>query len=106
MVAVDNSFSMRAGDRLNQAKRAALDVVSGMGPGDRGQAMIDQTMATAEHLRPGGTVRVVVVPVNPDTGEPDFGAARTQSFLVTAIVAFDPQIAMAAGGASGCFPGP
>src|SRR5947209_14815885 len=39
MVAVDNSFSMRAGDRLNQAKRAALDVVSGMGAGDRGQAM-------------------------------------------------------------------
>ena len=33
MVAVDNSFSMRDGDRLNQAKRAALDVVSGMGPG-------------------------------------------------------------------------
>lgn len=65
-----------------------------------GQAMIDQAMATAEHLRPGSTVRVVVVPINQDTGEPDFGAARTLSFLVTAMVAFDPQIAIAAGGSN------
>ena len=69
-------------------------------PHQGGQAMIDQIMATAEHLRPGSTVRVLVVPNNPVTGEPDFGAARTRSFMVTAIVTFDPQITIAAGGAS------
>src|SRR4051794_33059992 len=38
-IAVDNSFSMRAGDRLGRAKQAALDVVGSMGATDRGQVM-------------------------------------------------------------------
>src|SRR3954453_21928880 len=38
-VAVDNSFSMRTGDRMGQAKRAAMDVVASIGAADRGQVM-------------------------------------------------------------------
>ncbi|MDZ4801962.1 MAG: VWA domain-containing protein, partial [Bryobacteraceae bacterium] len=38
-IAVDNSFSMRTGDRLAQAKQAALSALSGMGATDRGQIM-------------------------------------------------------------------
>lgn len=38
-VLVDNSFSMRTGDRMGRAKQAALDAISTMGNGDRGQVM-------------------------------------------------------------------
>jgi hypothetical protein len=37
--AVDNSFSMRQGDRFAKAKQAALDEVGRMGAGERGQVM-------------------------------------------------------------------
>jgi len=66
-------------------------------PRANGQAMIDQDMAAAEHLKPGGTVRLLGVP-NDSTGSPDFAKAVPLTFLVTAIVAFDPQIKMADGG--------
>ena len=39
VIAVDRSFSMRAGDRLAQAKQAALDVVSSLRPGSHGQVL-------------------------------------------------------------------
>jgi len=35
--ALDNSFSMRQGDRFAHAKQAALEEIAKMGPGDRGQ---------------------------------------------------------------------
>ncbi len=38
-IAVDNSFSMRAGDRLERAKQEALSAVGAMGATDRGQVM-------------------------------------------------------------------
>jgi len=38
-VAIDDSFSMRAGDRLEQARREALSVVAGMRAGERGVVM-------------------------------------------------------------------
>ena len=38
-IAVDNSFSMRTGDRLARAKQAALDVIGSMGAADQGQVM-------------------------------------------------------------------
>lgn len=37
--AIDNSFSMRQDDRFSKAKQAALDEVSKMGPGERGQVI-------------------------------------------------------------------
>jgi hypothetical protein len=91
------SFDGNVGLRVDRVRVLAGRLYD---PREGGQAMIDQTMAIAEHLRPGSTVRVLVVPNNPDTNEPDFGEARTLSFLVTAIVAFDPQITIAAGGTS------
>src|SRR5687767_9812317 len=39
VLAVDNSFSMRTGDRFERAKQQALDTISGMGAGDRGQVL-------------------------------------------------------------------
>jgi hypothetical protein len=39
LVAVDNSFSMRAGSRLEDAKNAALGILSQFRPGDRGQVI-------------------------------------------------------------------
>ncbi len=37
LLVVDNSFSMRAGDRLERARRQALDALSGLREGDEGQ---------------------------------------------------------------------
>jgi hypothetical protein len=37
--AIDNSFSMRQGDRFADAKKAALDQINAMGPSDRGQVI-------------------------------------------------------------------
>jgi hypothetical protein len=87
----DASFGVRT-DRVRVLAGHLFD------PHAAGQAMIDQDMAAAEHLKPGGTVRVLVVPNDPATGTPDFAKAVPVAFLVTAIVAFDPQIEIADGG--------
>lgn len=47
LVAVDNSFSMRAGSRLADAKNGALEVLRQFRPGDRGQVI---TFASGAHL--------------------------------------------------------
>ena len=39
VLAVDNSLSMRAANRLDQAKQAAKSVVSGLNPGERAQVL-------------------------------------------------------------------
>src|SRR5215475_3886034 len=39
VLAIDNSLSMRSGDRLARAKQAAKAVVSGLVPGERGQVL-------------------------------------------------------------------
>src|SRR5580700_8243914 len=39
VLAIDNSLSMRAGDRLAQAKQAAKSVVSELRPGERAQVL-------------------------------------------------------------------
>ena len=67
-------------------------------PHAAGQAMVDQHMAAAEHLKPGGTVRLLGVPDDPVTGSPDFARAVPVAFLVTAVVDFDPQFQIADGG--------
>ena len=61
-------------------------------PRATGQAMIDQRLADLEHLRPGGTLRVLVVPNNPSTGNPELQQAIPLSFHVSAVVSFDTQI--------------
>jgi ABC-type antimicrobial peptide transport system permease subunit len=87
----DASFGVRT-DRVRVLAGHLFD------PHAAGQAMIDQDMAAAEHLKPGGTVRLLVVPNDPATGTPDFAKAVPVAFLVTAIVAFDPQTEIADGG--------
>src|SRR5215469_2851812 len=39
VVAVDNSLSMRAGNRLDQARQAARSLIGGLHPGERGQVL-------------------------------------------------------------------
>src|SRR5207247_9071276 len=39
VLAIDNSLSMRAGSRLDQAKQAAKSVIGGLRPGQRAQVL-------------------------------------------------------------------
>ena len=54
--------------------------------------MIDQQLASLEHLQPGGTLRLLGIPNNPKTGNADVGLAVPLAFRVTAIVVFDTQV--------------
>ncbi|HEY7262038.1 MAG TPA: FtsX-like permease family protein [Trebonia sp.] len=56
-----------------------------------GQAMVDEQLASEEHLTPGGTLRLYGVPTAP-SGAPEYAKAVTLTFRVTAIVAFDDEI--------------
>ncbi len=56
-----------------------------------GQAMVDQQLASLEHLAPGGTLRLYGVPSEPD-GRPEYNKAVTLTYRVTAIVVFDDEI--------------
>jgi ABC-type antimicrobial peptide transport system permease subunit len=56
-----------------------------------GEAMIDQQLARRDHLRPGGTLRLTVIPQDA-RGNAEYGREVTVSFTVTAIVLFDDQV--------------
>ena len=56
-----------------------------------GQAMVDQQLASTEHLTPGSTLRLYGVPSAP-SGAPEYNKAVTLTFRVTAIVVFDDEI--------------
>ena len=60
-------------------------------PARPGEAMIDQRLASLEHLRPGDALRLAGIPNGPD-GSPDYGKAVPLTFTVTAIVVFDNQV--------------
>lgn len=62
------------------------------GPGAAGLAVIDQRLAALEHLRPGGTLRLLEIPNNPKTGNPELRLAVPLAFRVSAVVVFDTQI--------------
>jgi ABC-type antimicrobial peptide transport system permease subunit len=70
-------------------------------PDTPGQAMIDSQLAALEHVGPGGTLRLLGVPNDPKTGNPDFAKAVPVAFRVTAVVVFDTQIVPIGGGGSG-----
>jgi ABC-type antimicrobial peptide transport system permease subunit len=55
------------------------------------QAMIDAQLASLEHLRPGGTLRLIGIP-DTAAGRPELNRAIPLAFRVTAIVVFDNQI--------------
>jgi hypothetical protein len=56
-----------------------------------GQAMIDAQLARREHLRPGGTLRLTVIPQDA-RGRAEYNREVTLRFAVTAIVVFDDQV--------------
>jgi ABC-type antimicrobial peptide transport system permease subunit len=56
-----------------------------------GQAMVDQQLASAEHLAPGSTLSLYGVPSAP-SGAPEYSKAVTLTFRVTGIVVFDNEI--------------
>jgi putative ABC transport system permease protein len=66
-------------------------------PAAPGQAMIDSQLAALEHVGPGGTLRLLGVPSDPD-GTPDFTKAVRLAFRVSAVVVFDTQIVPIGGG--------
>jgi ABC-type antimicrobial peptide transport system permease subunit len=61
-------------------------------PRAAGQAMINPKLADAEHLRPGGMLRLLLIPNNPKTGNPEPRLASSLSFRVSAVVTFDTQL--------------
>src|SRR5450755_2426329 len=62
------------------------------GPRSPGEAVIDQQLAAAEHLRPGQALHLLAIPSNPKTGSPELRQAIPLSFRVSAIGVFDTQI--------------
>ena len=54
--------------------------------------MINQKLADAEHLRPGGLLHLLLIPNNPKTGNPEPQLASPVAFRVSAVVTFDTQI--------------
>lgn len=62
------------------------------GPRSPGEAVIDQQLAAAEHLRPGQALHLLAIPSNAKTGSPELRQAIPLSFRVSAIGVFDTQI--------------
>ena len=75
----------RTGDRLKILAGRLPD------PARPDAAVVDQDLAAREHLRPGGTLHLLMVP-NGKNSIPDLGRARAMSFRVTGIAVFDSQI--------------
>ena len=75
----------RTGDRLKMLDGQLPD------PARPETAVIDQDLAARQHLRPGGTLHLLMIP-NTKGGIPDLGRARAMSFRVTGIAVFDSQI--------------
>ena len=67
-------------------------------PADPWAIVIDQKIADEEHVRPGGTVRLVGVP-NDKHGNPDLRRVFPLTFRVSAIVVFNNQVASVVTGA-------
>jgi hypothetical protein len=82
---LDGSFGVTA-DRVK--------VLSGhlFNPADPHAAMIDQQLARIAHLRPGGTLHLLVIPSSPRNGNLELQRAVGMAFRVSAIVVFDDQI--------------
>lgn len=51
-------------------------------PRSPGEAVIDQRLAAAEHLRPGQALHLLAIPNNPKTGSPDLRLAVVPSWAV------------------------
>ena len=84
---------MSSPDRAMGVSVDRVKIVAGWlyDPAVPGQAMIDQQLASLEHLAPGGTLHVYGVP-SAANGQPEYDKAVTLTYRVTAIVVFDDQV--------------
>ena len=86
--------TMSSPDRALGISADRVKILAGrlFSPRAAGQAMINQKLADAEHLRPGGLLHLLLVPNNPRTGNPEPQLASPRAFRVSAVVTFDTQI--------------
>jgi Aerotolerance regulator N-terminal/von Willebrand factor type A domain len=75
LLVIDNSFSMRAGSRLDDARRAALSVLSSRKPTDRAEVMAfgSQLQVLAQPSQDAGALRAAVESVKPGDSRSNFG---------------------------------
>ncbi len=75
LLIVDNSFSMRAGSRLADAKREALSVLSARSASDRGQiaALGSQLHVLTQPVQEAGALRAAVESIEPGDSRGSFG---------------------------------
>jgi aerotolerance regulator-like protein/VWA domain-containing protein len=75
VVAVDRSFSMRAGDRLAQAKNEALKVLGSLKPGDQAQviALGGNVQALTQVVSDPAELRAAVASIQPGDSRASFG---------------------------------
>ena len=86
--------TMSSPDRALGVAADRVKIVAGrlFSPRAAGRAMINQQLADAEHLRPGGLLHLLLIPNNPKTGNPEPPLASPVAFRVSAVVTFDTQI--------------
>jgi hypothetical protein len=75
LLVIDNSFSMRAGSRLADAKREALSVLGSRSPADRGQvaALGSQLHVLTQPVQDPGGLRAAVESIEPGDSRGSFG---------------------------------
>jgi hypothetical protein len=79
LVAVDNSFSMRAGTRLQDAKRDASAVLAGLRQGDRAQVLSisSQAHVLTQPIQDGAILRAAVAEIEPSDSRGSFAVLAT-----------------------------
>jgi hypothetical protein len=75
LLVIDNSFSMRAGSRLADAKRQALAVLGSRSPADRGQvaALGSQLQMLTQPVQDSGALNAAVDSIEPGDSRGSFG---------------------------------
>jgi len=75
LVAVDNSFSMRAGTRLEDAKRQALEVLARRRPSQPAQVMVlgGELQVLTQPIKDAGALRAAVEGIQPSDAHGNFG---------------------------------
>jgi aerotolerance regulator-like protein/VWA domain-containing protein len=76
VVAVDNSFSMRAGSRLDDAKNQAVSLLASRNPAERAQVLAfgSQVQVMTQPVIDGAELRQAVVDIQPGDSRGSFGA--------------------------------
>jgi hypothetical protein len=88
LLVIDNSFSMRAGTRLADARREALSVLSSKSPADRAQVMAlgSQIQVLSQPSQDSGPLRAAVESLQPGDSHGNFGElARSLRSLAESI---------------------